>query len=53
MFQRAVNVILVTVKLQHAIVNTNGISFFSNDPQQHLKHLEKVMRMLKHPEMTI
>lgn len=51
-FQRAMDVILVTVKWHFTIVYINGIIFFKT-PKQNLEHLGEVMRLLKNAGVTI
>lgn len=41
MFERAMDVILASVKWQHAVVYTDVINNFSETPEEHLNHDEK------------
>lgn len=52
-FQRAINVILTTVKWQFSIVYIDDNIIFSKPPDQHQKQLEEFMRLLQKTGVTI
>lgn len=50
--QHAMDVILASVKWNHATSHIHDIIIFSNTEEEHLKLIEKVPRLLKDAEMT-
>ena len=52
-FQRAIDIILATVRWQCAIVYLDDIVIFSNNVKEHLQHITKVLSLLNNAGMTL
>ena len=52
-FQRAMDIILSSIRWKHCIVYLDDIIVFSNTRDDHLKHLEEVFRLLKGAGVTL
>lgn len=52
-FQRAMDVILVSVKLQCAIDYIDIVIIYSKSPEEHVNHIKEVLRLLMAAGMTL
>lgn len=52
-FQQAKDDIIALVKRQHALVYIPDIIIFPKAPEQHLQHIEDVLRLLRNADVTI
>ena len=52
-FQRAIDVILSSVKWQFALVYLDDIVIFSPKPEEHIEHVKKVLMLLQDAGVTI
>lgn len=52
MFQRAIDVVLASVKWRHALVCIDEVIIFTKTSEEHLKHIDEVLRSLKKGGVT-
>lgn len=52
-FQRAMNVVLATVKWQYALLYINDIIEFSKTPKGHLYDIEEALRLVNLAKRTV
>lgn len=50
-FQRETDIILVSVKWEHAMVNIDDVVVFSKSPEQHLCHIESILQLVQKAAM--